>query len=177
MLGNPNNHHTQNTAPTLVDKPVKKPFSHIVGIVLYGLLLVVGLFVMAGLLQLRQMPIRFDIPICLPFIFPVFFSIGLYGLIKGHKWSRIFCSLPSAFFIVLFILFPFINGIGSKQFCPDLFVGVIGATLLSWWLYSFFFGKKSKEYFKIKIDLSEGCSKPLPAPDILSAERGNHTRL
>ncbi|MDH3973292.1 MAG: hypothetical protein OEV42_03335 [Deltaproteobacteria bacterium] len=122
----------------------KKPPSHVAGIVLYGL------FIMVGIMSAQNSVSKFNTPIHITLIFPGLFSVGLYGLIRVRRWSRAFCSLPIGLFIIAFISIPFINKSNPDAFYPNLFLGVVIAGLLSWWLFSFAFGKSSKDYFKNK---------------------------
>ena len=123
---------------------MKKPPSHIAGIVLFSL------FVLVGIFQAQHSISKFNAPLYTTLIFPAFFSIGLYGLLRVRKWSRVFCSISIAFIIVAFIAIPFFNNANPDQFYPTLFMGIIVAALLSWWLYSFTFGNNSKGYFEMK---------------------------
>ena len=123
---------------------MKKPPSHIVGIVLFSLFLLVGLF------QVQHSLSKFNAPFNTALVSPALFSIGLYGLIRARKWSRVFCPFLIAFNIIALIAIPFFNDSNPDQYYPTLFMGVSVAALLSWWLYFFVFGNNSKEYFELK---------------------------
>ncbi len=139
MESDPYQTPNSNLEPTKIVK-LKKPPSHIVAIILYILFVTVGLF------QAQHSMTKFNAPLYVVVIFPLIFSIGLYGIVRVRKWSRIICSIPIGFFIAM----PFLNKSNPDQLYPTLFLGIFVAGLLSWWLYSFTFGEFSKEYFKNK---------------------------
>ncbi len=126
------------------EKNIKKPPSHITGIVIFGLCIFIGL------IQSFNSVSKFNSPIWITLIFPTIFTIGIYGLIKVRLWGRIYCGVIMGLFFIFVALIPLIHKSYGDNFFSNIVIAIIIDSLLGWWLYSFVFGKNSKEYFKAK---------------------------
>ena len=133
----------------------RRPVSHIVTIILFGLFGVAMLF-QAVIFAFISIYESFSAIIMFIIILP-----ALYSVIQGCCWSRWYCSVTIAMGMTVFFAFPSIAGFSAlSEGIPAgrLISPFFTAALLFWWLYSFAFGRASVAYFKSK--KSEGLDQP-----------------
>ena len=124
---------------------IKRPASHIVAIVIFGLI--------PGSVAIQMIvPTLNSIP---PESLSVFIVIGifipgLYGVVRVCSWSRWYCSTIIVLLIIFSISAILLNDQPGMQATNRLMCTF--DCLLVWWLYSFFFGKASVNYFRLKMN-------------------------
>jgi hypothetical protein len=121
---------------------MKRPVSVVVTLVVVGMLVLVSMFFVV---KIGVFGGGFK-AIALSAITPILLSVTWVGIFFRKYWAKILASILILFQmlilfgVILFKIHDFQNGL----------IFIFGAIfcLLAWWVYSFMFGRSSKEYFK-----------------------------